>query len=83
MRWILFLLPFLLAGCLESKVDCFTIVPETRTLRPIILDKCTGKTWMLVYVTLVDDKGKETGKFTYRWFNIGFSDEEPELSHNK
>ena len=85
MRWFILIVPFLLAGCFEenkpdtqTKTECFQILPESRT-RQIMLNKCSGETWMLVYTTLMDN-GKETGKFTYRWMPLTVSYDEAELS---
>ena len=88
--WYLAALPLLLSGCLEDKkcpeekkqIDCFEVIPESKTLRPIMVNKCTGETWMLVYTSFVDEKGNKTGTFTYRWSPLSSKNYgEPELSY--
>lgn len=80
-------LPLLLSACLEEKEKEKNLSPSacvdiitSQTERPIKVDKCNGDTWMLIRTTLVDDMGKETGTFTYRWMLLSSTSEEPELS---
>ncbi len=34
---------------------------------PILLNRCTGLTWVLVKASMTDVHGKDTGNFVYRW----------------
>ncbi len=77
---------FLLTGCLEDKESkqakdlCFEIYPAEKFSGQIMLNKCTGESWMLVTTTLMDN-GKKTGAFTYRWYPLSSSNYgEPEMT---
>lgn len=72
---LLLILPLLTACPWDEKpalpqVPCYEIAPASKFKDEILLDKCTGISWLLVRTTLVDAKGKETGAFTYRWYPI-------------
>lgn len=67
-------LAFLLSGCLQDKAPpsqrCFHVSPEVKTIGNIMLNECTGETWLLVR-TRLDDKGLSAGgAFTYRWYPL-------------
>ena len=62
---------------------CYTIVPPPQGLGPdgsVMLDRCTGKTWLLIRIAIPNDQGELTGDFTYRWAPILYGDREALLS---
>lgn len=81
MRFILFLLPLLfLSGCLEEvkisqeagQKTCFELTPINSgpPNSPILWDKCTGETWMLLRQPVPAEQGKLSTGFTYSWYRI-------------
>jgi hypothetical protein len=52
---------------------CFDVVPTTgdAPFGPILINRCTGATWLLVREDAPDMKGTPTGKFTFRWHPLG------------
>ena len=49
---------------------CFDVVPMTDNAvpyGPIMINRCTGVTWLLVRENVFDTKGNPTGKFAFRW----------------
>lgn len=50
--------------------QCYEVIEmqEVR-LSPMLLNKCTGETWITATTQLYDEKGKESG-ITYRWWRL-------------
>ena len=46
----------------------------------VMLDRCSGKTWLLIRIAIPNDQGEMTGDFTYRWAPILYGDREALLS---
>jgi hypothetical protein len=62
---------------------CYSIVPPPQGLGPdgsVMIDRCTGKTWLLIRIAIPNDQGEVTGDFTYRWAPILYGDREALLS---
>jgi hypothetical protein len=56
-----------------AATPCFTIsqpVHEGGEHYPILLDTCTGMTWLLIRDPIVNQKGQDSGNFSYRWYQI-------------
>jgi hypothetical protein len=56
----------------SEPVPCFEAIPATANvapLSPILVDRCTGRTWLLVRSNIADAKGKTIG-FAYRWHPV-------------
>lgn len=53
----------------ESKQTCFTMTPSSATqpYSALLLDECSGESWLLVRTRLDD---KPNGDFTYQWMKI-------------
>jgi len=70
----------------SENAKCFEI-SRTNVLvdpsNPILINKCTGDTWMLVKSEIVDVNGHSTDSFTYRWFKLGESSDTASLSYPK
>jgi hypothetical protein len=81
----------MLTACFEKvevsqplgQIPCFEILQESTSMRPIMYNKCTGDSWMLVHTNIIDEEGKKTGGFTYVWHRINGSDQEAILSYGK
>lgn len=81
------LFPLLLTGCYEAKkeakenlVECFEVIEQSKTPRPLMVNKCTGDTWILVYTTLAEKQEGQPETFTYRWYPLTYSTTETALS---
>ena len=62
---------------------CFDILSPGQSGSPdgmILVDKCSGRTWMLIRIPVPDDKGNATTEFAYRWAPILYGDREALLS---
>ena len=64
---------------------CYTIVPPPQGLGlgpdgSVMLDRCSGKTWLLIRIAIPNDQGEMTGDFTYRCEPILYGDREALLS---
>jgi hypothetical protein len=46
---------------------------------PILVDHCTGSTWLLVRAPMPDAKGQDGGAYVYRWFPIAMESVEAQL----
>ena len=46
----------------------------------MLIDKCSGRTWLLIRIPIPDDKGNATTEFAYRWAPILYGDREALLS---
>ncbi len=73
-----------LTGCDYSPeapqvTECFEMMPEDSTTMPIMVNKCTGETWMLNRMSFIDENGKRTGGFTFKWNLLATNAEEPVL----
>lgn len=75
MRWPIYI-ALLLAACFVFSVgykfqsDCYEIYAPDRTTEKILLNKCTGETWMLVHTPAVGGKEGEKDGFTFRWYQL-------------
>ena len=61
-----------------ATTTCFDVVPlaaEAPPHGPILVDRCTGHTWLLLRVNL--EKNGKT--FTYRWLPLSLENGEPVL----
>jgi len=65
----------------QSQPDaCYDVVePSQRSelLVPILVNRCTGTTWLLVPKQTVEEKGKTPGQFTYIWHRLQQSPNPP------
>lgn len=63
----------------EPKVACFEFFRHEKD-DTLLVDKCSGKTFMLVKVTLRrDDNSPLKDSFTYRWYELQSGYGEPQL----
>jgi hypothetical protein len=80
-RWLpLLALPLLTACPWDKKkeaevpqVPCHEIINPGRYMppsSPILLDKCTGETWMMLRSDLPLEKGERTPGRTWKWYLI-------------
>jgi hypothetical protein len=58
-----------LTGCSQPQGverSCFSVAPSStgQPYSPILLDSCTGKSWLLVKMMI---SGKTDSSFTYQW----------------
>lgn len=76
----------LLTGCFpEKKQDisvskpsqCFEIMPAKDDLRPLMFNKCTGESWLLVYTILERKENGGIKYYTYAWHPLTRNTEEP------
>src|SRR6266404_1133712 len=62
---------------------CFDILSPGQSGSPdgmMLIDKCSGRTWLLIRIPVPDDKGNATTEFAYRWAPILYGDREALLS---
>jgi hypothetical protein len=62
---------------------CFDVLSPGQVSSPdgmMLIDKCSGRTWLLIRIPIPDDKGNETTDFAYRWAPILYGDREALLS---
>ncbi len=62
---------------------CFDILSPGQGSSPdgmMLIDKCSGRTWLLIRIPIPDDKGNVTTEFAYRWAPILYGDREALLS---
>src|SRR4051794_28072094 len=67
-----------------TETPCFDVASAGQGAQPasmILVNKCTGYTWLLTRNALADDKGKVTGAFSYRWHPIAVGTGEAQLSY--
>ena len=62
-------------GASDSRADpCFEVIASAgQTTSPsfILVDRCTGKTWMLVRLVLTDPQGNlSASQYNYRWLPL-------------
>lgn len=62
-----------------SVSQCFGVAND-KDIMPIMFNECTGESWMLAKVVLVDEKGEKDGSFTYRWTPVTGMPSEAELT---
>jgi hypothetical protein len=82
-RWSFPFLLLLLTGCFEDKttapsppVACYDIIShEGPPPSPVLINKCTGQTWMVLYSDVSDVDGKTMDKI-YQWYLIPRSEED-------
>ncbi len=66
----------------SSMDTCFSV--ETPRIEmppnaPLLVNRCTGSTWMLVRTNLNDAAGKPTGVYTWRWSPLAANTGEAQL----
>jgi hypothetical protein len=62
---------------------CFDVVangPDAQANGPILLNRCTGATWLLVRTPIMESNGTDEGNFTYMWEPLGVGNQQPILS---
>jgi hypothetical protein len=62
---------------------CYEVVSTTASTlpyAPILVDRCTGRTWLLAGDRVADAQGKPTGAFAFRWHPLGNTAEEAVLA---
>jgi hypothetical protein len=47
---------------------------------PILLNKCTGQTWVLTTTTLLDANSQQTNSYAFRWFPLAANTGEAVIS---
>lgn len=64
---------------------CFTVVsPASKDVEPaslVLLNKCTGATWLLTRVSMPKQKGSNRDVFTFQWSPLPVGQEAPMLSY--
>lgn len=74
---------FLLAGCLEVKVEkradekvsCFEVI-DMRDDPSMLLNRCTGETWIALQKGYPEDKEDKYPSYSWRWYKVErYSDE--------
>lgn len=55
----------------NKQTPCYDVVAGSTQPQRVLLNKCSGDTWVLVQQTVVDKEGKNTGQFMYKWFPAG------------
>ena len=71
-------LPLLLTGCLWDEkqearpTQCFEII-KSEELQPILINKCTGETWMALRENLPLRDNQVTPSGVYSWYKIEIS----------
>jgi hypothetical protein len=74
-----------LAGCDQAPKQETNVIPAPNmcfeissnnpaTVGPILLDKCTGNTWVLLRSRVFDDQGKPSKDFEWAWFKVDRTD---------
>jgi hypothetical protein len=59
---------------------CYEVIqPNISPFAPILLDRCTGFTWVLIRHPLTDARGRATSQFIYRWAPLGLDSTEAVL----
>jgi hypothetical protein len=70
-------------GAATRSDPCFDILSPGQGTSPdgmMLIDKCSGRTWLLIRIPIPDDKGNATTEFAYRWAPILYGDREALLS---
>ena len=65
----------------EVKAECFQIVSPVVGASPasfLLLNKCSGSTWMLVRVQDPESKPGRADYFTYKWLPLSTGNREPQ-----
>lgn len=71
------------AGPAAPLEPCFAVIPaaaEAAPFGPILLDRCTGTTWLLAKQQAVDASGQRLRGFVRRWHPLSSSGEEAVLT---
>jgi hypothetical protein len=79
----LILVALLLSGCLEDKkpepsaaVACYDIINhQGPPPSPVLINKCTGDTWIVLYDEKPDVNGKSVDK-VYNWYRMWTTERE-------
>jgi hypothetical protein len=67
----------------SPKEACWEIVSGTKDAAPytaLLLNKCTGNTWLLIRTGLADKQGKPTDSWIWRWSPINAEQQEAILT---
>ena len=67
----------------QPSVGCFEVYEPSQAAQisqPILLNRCTGTSWVLVREPLADQKGNPTRSFTYEWHGLSVSNDTPVLA---
>lgn len=78
MKRLIVLLPLLLGGCLE-KPQCYQMYPETKDSRAVLLNECTGETWILMTIPLYNSSMTQIAA-TFKWLPVGTEEYEPRIA---
>lgn len=65
---------------------CFEVSRSTNLSEPaspILINRCTGDTWMLVKSRIYDKSGKDTQSFDFEWFPLSVSGQSLVLGYPK
>jgi hypothetical protein len=76
--WLAFLAT---AHSQEIKGECFQVVSPVAGTSPasfLLLNKCSGATWMLVRVLESEGKPGKADYFTYKWLPLSTGEREPQ-----
>lgn len=67
----------------ETRTPCFELVMMQNSIAygPILVNRCTGATWMLVRESLPRAKGNSEEPFTYRWHPLATEENEAILGY--
>jgi hypothetical protein len=61
---------------------CFDVVPNEGQGAPadaILVNRCTGETWILVRAPVPDANGEDSADFTYTWLPLSTGQDKPVL----
>ena len=78
--WLAFLAS---AHGLEIKGECFQVISPVAGTSPasfLLLNKCSGATWMLVRAVGSEGKPGQADYFTYKWLPLSTGDREPQMA---
>jgi len=56
--------------------DIVTLPANMQPYSPVLLNHCSGASWMLGHENITDANGKLTNEFVYRWYPLNISAEE-------
>jgi hypothetical protein len=62
---------------------CWEIANPAQDMTPqnlVLLNRCSGQTWIMEKIFFVDKQGRQTGEFTYRWAPISMESQEAKMS---
>lgn len=62
---------------------CWEITSPAQQVTPqslVLLNRCSGQTWILEKIFFVDKQDHQTGEFTYRWAPIAVDPDEAKMT---